>query len=85
LRALPEIAARLVAHGMGGETPAAVIASATLPNQRAVVGTLATIGDRVRDAGLEPPATLVVGDVVTAVSGARTEAPAQSPGSRPMI
>lgn len=64
LRALPNIAARLLAHGAGPDTPAAVIASATLPEQRAVVGTLATIADLARAAGLESPATLVVGEVV---------------------
>jgi uroporphyrin-III C-methyltransferase / precorrin-2 dehydrogenase / sirohydrochlorin ferrochelatase len=64
LRGLPHIAARLLAHGARPETPSAVIASATLPEQRAVVGTLATIEALARDAGLESPATLVVGEVV---------------------
>ena len=64
LRALPEIVKRLTAHGMSPETAAAVVANATLPDQRTVVGTLATIADDVREAGLEPPATLVVGEVV---------------------
>jgi uroporphyrin-III C-methyltransferase len=64
LRALPEIAARLLAQGTRPETPAAVIASATLLNQRTVIGTLATIAERAGAAGLEPPATLVVGEVV---------------------
>ena len=67
LRALSEITARLLAHGMQRQTPAAVIASATLPSQRTVIGTLATIADRARAAGLEPPATLVVGEVVKVV------------------
>jgi len=64
LRALPEITTRLIAHGMSQQTPAAVIASATLPQQRTVIGTLATLAERAGAAGLEPPATLVVGDVV---------------------
>jgi uroporphyrin-III C-methyltransferase / precorrin-2 dehydrogenase / sirohydrochlorin ferrochelatase len=64
VRALPEIVARLLAHGMGPGTPAALTASATLPNARTVVGTLATIADLAREARLEPPATLVVGEVV---------------------
>ncbi|HEV8304556.1 MAG TPA: siroheme synthase CysG [Gemmatimonadales bacterium] len=66
LRALPEIAARLMRHGVPGDRPAAVIASATLPNQRTVVGTLAGIADQAKQAGLGPPATLVVGEVVGA-------------------
>ena len=64
LRGLPNIAARLLEHGARPETPAAVIASATLPEARAVIGTLATIEGLARDAHLESPATLVVGDVV---------------------
>ena len=64
LRALPQITARLIAHGMPEETPAAVIASATLPEQRTVTGTLATLAERAEVAGLEPPATLVVGKVM---------------------
>ncbi len=64
LRGLPHIAARLLAHGVRPDTPAAVIASATLPEQRAVTGTLATIEALAAQAGLESPATLVVGEVV---------------------
>ena len=64
LRALPDITARLIAHGMPGETPAAVVASATLPNQRTVTATLEMMAERVAEVGLEPPATLVVGAIV---------------------
>ena len=64
LHALPEITHRLVAHGVRSDAPAAVIASGTLPAQRVVVGTLATIAALATQAGLEPPATVVVGAVV---------------------
>jgi len=64
VRALPNITTRLIEHGAHPDTPAAVIARATLPEERAVVGTLATIGELARAANLEPPATLVVGEVV---------------------
>jgi uroporphyrin-III C-methyltransferase/precorrin-2 dehydrogenase/sirohydrochlorin ferrochelatase len=64
LHALPEITHRLVANGARSDTPAAVIASGTLPAQRVVVGTLATIAALATQAGLEPPATVVVGEVV---------------------
>jgi uroporphyrin-III C-methyltransferase / precorrin-2 dehydrogenase / sirohydrochlorin ferrochelatase len=66
LRALPDLAKRLVAHGARSDTPAAVIASGTLPAQRVVVGTLGSIAALTAEAGLEPPATLVVGEVVQA-------------------
>jgi len=64
LSALPEITARLLEHGADPDTPAAVIASGTLPDQRVVVATLATLAARVAEEGLEPPATVVVGEVV---------------------
>jgi uroporphyrin-III C-methyltransferase/precorrin-2 dehydrogenase/sirohydrochlorin ferrochelatase len=68
LHALPEIAHKLVAHGARPDARAAVIASGTLPEQRMVVGTLATIAALTAEAGLEPPATVVVGEVVRVVS-----------------
>ena len=64
LSALPEITARLLAYGADPDTPAAAIASGTLPAQRTVIGTLATLAGRVEEEGLEPPATVVVGEVV---------------------
>ncbi|OLD00503.1 MAG: uroporphyrinogen-III C-methyltransferase [Gemmatimonadetes bacterium 13_1_40CM_3_70_8] len=85
LRALPQITARLIAHGMPEETPAAVIASATLPEQRTVIGTLATLAERAAAAGLEAPATLVVGEVVASAPLAERDWPASaaclSPGA----
>jgi uroporphyrin-III C-methyltransferase / precorrin-2 dehydrogenase / sirohydrochlorin ferrochelatase len=82
VRALPEIAARLLAHGMGPGTAAALTASATLPNARTVVGTLATIADLAREARLEPPATLVVGEVVRVRD--RLLTPVPPPGPHPL-
>jgi uroporphyrinogen III methyltransferase/synthase len=64
LRNLAEIAARLVQHGRDAGTPAAVIEWGTTEYQRVVTGTLADIGARVREAGLAPPALIVVGEVV---------------------
>jgi uroporphyrin-III C-methyltransferase len=59
---LDELAAGLIEHGRAASTPAAVIASGTLPDQRVVVAPLAQIADAAGD--LEPPALVVVGDVV---------------------
>ncbi len=64
--------AALVAGGRSPQTPAAVVSKATLPDSRLVVGTLETIAARVREAGLEAPALLVVGEVVAR----RVESPA---------
>jgi hypothetical protein len=64
LRALPEIVGRLLAHGARPDTPAAVIANGTLDEERTVVGTLASIAAQAAEAALEPPATVVVGEIV---------------------
>jgi uroporphyrinogen III methyltransferase/synthase len=61
---LAEIAEQLIAAGRPSETPVAVIEWGTLPRQRTVVGTLADIAARARDAGIAPPAITIVGDVV---------------------
>ncbi|MBX6316191.1 MAG: uroporphyrinogen-III synthase, partial [Isosphaeraceae bacterium] len=61
LRALSEALQR---EGKPGLTPAAMVQWGTWPRQRTVVGTLADLADRVAEAGLGPPALLVVGEVV---------------------
>jgi uroporphyrin-III C-methyltransferase/precorrin-2 dehydrogenase/sirohydrochlorin ferrochelatase len=58
-----EVAAAL-GGALGGSRPAAVIGNATLPSQRSVTGTLDRIAGMAVEAGIEAPATLVVGDVV---------------------
>ena len=61
---LASIVDGLLAAGRRAGTPAALVRWATLPEQRVVAGTLGTIVDRARRAGLRPPALLVVGEVV---------------------
>ncbi len=56
---LPRIARRLTAAGMDRQTPAAVISGGN--SIRAVRGTLGDIAERTAGMGLEPPATIVVG------------------------
>lgn len=55
---------KLMLHGKVHHTPAAVIRWGGLPRQELVLGTIADIADRARDAGLKAPAVIVVGDVV---------------------
>jgi uroporphyrin-III C-methyltransferase/precorrin-2 dehydrogenase/sirohydrochlorin ferrochelatase len=62
---LPEIVGHLLAAGRSGDTPAAVVASGTLPDQRTVVATLSDLPAAVTAAGIRPPGIIVVGDVVT--------------------
>ena len=61
---LPSHCAALIAHGRGADTPAALVENGTLPSQRIVVGTLATLPDIATAAGIRPPALLIVGEVV---------------------
>ena len=61
---LPHVVALLAAHGRAPSTPVAIIENGTLPGQRVTAGTLATIAQQASDAGVQSPATIVVGDVV---------------------
>ena len=60
---LPVIVKKLVEHGRSPHTPVAVIRSGTTREQETVVGTLADIVEKA--AVIEPPALIVVGDVVS--------------------
>ena len=62
---LDDIARRLIAAGRRPDEPAAMLSKATTPGQRVVTAPLAGIAKAAADAELEPPAMLVVGDVVT--------------------
>ncbi len=62
---LPNIAAALIAHGKAAETPAALIRWGTTPEQRTVTAPLGGIAEAAEQADIQPPAILVVGDVVS--------------------
>ena len=68
---LSEIAKQLIGNGRAASTPCAVIEWGTLPRQRTATGTLATIAEAVREAGIEPPAVTVVGEVARLRDGLR--------------
>lgn len=55
---------RLIAGGRSPETPAAVVEKGGWADQRLVTGTLGDIVQKAQRAKVEPPAILVVGDVV---------------------
>jgi uroporphyrin-III C-methyltransferase/precorrin-2 dehydrogenase/sirohydrochlorin ferrochelatase len=61
---LAMLSEQLVRHGLAARTPAALIEKATLPGQRVVAGTLATIADLAERENVRPPALLIVGEVV---------------------
>ena len=63
VRQLPHIATSLIDAGRPPSEPAAVVERGTLPEQRTVTGTLATIAERVQAEGVRPPSITVVGAV----------------------
>ncbi len=64
MQRVAEITGALQSAGMPATTPAAVIQHGTTQRERHVIGTLATLADAVRGAGLGSPALIVIGDVV---------------------
>ena len=61
---LPTLCAKLIEHGLPADWPAAIVQQGTTPNQRTVVGTLATLPDLAAKAKLQAPTLIIVGEVV---------------------
>jgi len=64
LHSLPTVVSQLLRHGKDPLTPCAAIQSGTTFHQKSVLGRLKDLPRLVREAGLTPPATVVVGKVV---------------------
>lgn len=64
LNGIEAICAALMAGGLSGATPAAVIASATMPEEKVVVADLGRIAETARAEGVLAPALIVVGEIV---------------------
>ena len=64
LHNLDRIAAALMRAGRAPKTPAAIIAGATTLNQRVLISTLERVAQDARDQAFEPPAVVVVGEIV---------------------
>ena len=62
---LPVISAQLQAHGLSGDTPAAIIERATQPGQRTLTGTLATLPALAQRHDVRAPALIMIGTVVS--------------------
>jgi uroporphyrin-III C-methyltransferase len=63
---LERIAAALMRGGLAPQTPAAVIVAATTAGERILVSTLERVAADVRAQAFEPPAIVVVGEIVAA-------------------
>ena len=60
----PAIAAALVTGGRPIDTPVAVVCDGTMPTERTVLATLGTLAKELAAAEVQPPAIIVIGDVV---------------------
>ena len=61
---LDSVATELIKRGRDGATPVAVICDGTMPTQRVLTSTLAEVAADAAQAGIAPPAVVVIGDVV---------------------
>ena len=61
---LDRIAAALMAAGLAPQTPAAIIASTATPQERVLISTLAKLSADAREQKFEPPAIVVIGEIV---------------------
>ncbi|MFA7383896.1 MAG: precorrin-4 C(11)-methyltransferase [Desulfurivibrionaceae bacterium] len=61
---IAEVVAELLSGGYQAETPAAVVEKVSWPEERILRGTLATIADQVREAGITKTAIIAVGEVL---------------------
>ena len=79
---LAEVSAALIAAGMSGTTPGAVIEQGTLPGQRSLRAPLAELAAVARNSGIRPPAIFVIGQVVAHAEALECPAPRPLRGTR---
>jgi uroporphyrinogen III methyltransferase/synthase len=60
-----EIAAKIICAGRSATTPAMAVRWGTRPDQEVIAGTLETLPGLIRARALKPPATIVIGEVVS--------------------
>lgn len=61
---LPQIVQQLLKHGKNPSTAAAIVQQAYWPEEKIVVGELSNLPQMAVAAGIKPPATIVIGEVV---------------------
>jgi uroporphyrin-III C-methyltransferase len=69
LKHLPAIAERLLAHGRSASEPVAIVSKAATPEQRVLETVLGDAAKAADAAALEPPALVVIGEVVSLRAG----------------
>lgn len=78
VHSVARIARELIAHGRDPKTPAAMIQMAYWHGENVVTGTLDSIAWEVERAAMSPPATLVIGEVVSLREKLKHMPPSQS-------
>ncbi|MDO4223731.1 MAG: siroheme synthase CysG [Acinetobacter sp.] len=61
---LASICQKLIAHGQRADMPVALISKGTTPEQKIIVGTLATIAEQVQHHDIQAPTLTIIGEVV---------------------
>ena len=84
LRNLEALTAEFIARGASAELPAAIVDNATRPDQRVVVGTLATLAAKARAAELRGPSIVIIGTVVALRDKLDCRAPAAAAAAAPL-
>ncbi|MDH5389494.1 MAG: siroheme synthase CysG, partial [Gammaproteobacteria bacterium] len=65
LHGAPTLCKEMVAHGLPGSTPVALVEQGTTPQQRVYTATLDTLLDTIKSKDIKPPTLIIVGEVVT--------------------
>ncbi|MGE0855481.1 MAG: siroheme synthase CysG [Hyphomicrobiaceae bacterium] len=65
LAVLAELMADFIANGADPTMPVAIVENGTRPNQRVATGTIATIASEIETAGINGPALIIIGTVVS--------------------
>lgn len=65
LHGAPTLCKEMIAHGLPGSTPVALVEQGTTPQQRVYIATLDTLLDVIASEDIKPPTLIIVGEVVT--------------------
>jgi len=75
INTLPKIAEKLIEHGRGADTPAALIRKGTQPEQKTYRGTIGNLAELVEKHNITPPTLIVIGDVVNQLTEQQLSTP----------
>jgi len=64
LQGIEQLCEKLIEHGLSKDHSIALVQQATTQNQKVVIGTLETLPEKVRNAHIQPPSLVIVGEVV---------------------